>query len=648
MNRFSLILFSLFALLSVNTIQAQNNDFQLANRMMQQQNYEEALPILQRLYEENPEANIFFNRLIDCLINLKEYEAAAELIDDRIDDGFQSNQLLVRKGDILHAMGNREDAIEIWDSVIIENERNMQLYYQIGNILMTRREFSRAAELYLSARDAFGDPTLFINEVANAQMQSGNFAKAMHEYFQLIRNNPNQMNFVQQRLLRMRDQNLYETAALEIEDHIVDMDIHHPAYNQMHQLYIWLLIETEQFQRALIAARQFESRTEVLNYSLYSLADQLVSNNEFELAAQAYQYYTNTSNQTVRNRSKDREAIVYHLWADYLTDYNLEDLQKRQDLFRKSYEIGSELLEQAPSYERKESVIVRLAELSLDVFYDTTKARHWINHLEVVTGSQNLSHHNYLKGRLALYNRQYTEARQALTRANRNAEESELAEKSRYFLSLTDFFSGDFEYATLQLRSLERRNVSYYANDALKLRMWIQEGSRSDTTGTTLTQYAEIINTLYHGEINRALDKFVSFMNQSGSGLVHNGLVEISSQSDLRHVPVLYRIVKSVNESGSHQSPLRERLLWEQATMAKLIFDAGGIDEFVQYYIENETDSQAANGSSVTSDYLEQTTWPATISDVEEYFEQLIIEFPRGFYASHAREILQTLTRPSS
>jgi tetratricopeptide (TPR) repeat protein len=648
MNKFYLILFSVSVFLAANTLQAQNNDFQLANRMMQQQNYEDALPILQRLYEENPDANIFFNRLIDCLMNLKDYEAAAELIDERLNEGYHSNQMLIRKGDILHTMGNREEAIQIWDSVIMENNRNMQLYYQIGNVMMNRREFPRAADLYLSAREAFGDPTLFINEVANAQMQSGNFAQAMHEYFQLIRNNPNQMNFVQQRLLRMRDRDLYETASLEIEDHIVDMDINHPAYNQMHQLYIWLLIETEQFQRALIAARQYESRTDVLNYSLYSLADQLVSNNEFELAAEAYQYYTETSNLSIRDRAKDRQAIVYHLWADYLSDYNLEDLQKRNELFQRSYQLGTSLLEESPAYESRENVIVRLAELSLDVFFDTEKARYWIERLEAETGNQNGAHLYYLKGRLALYNQQFTEARQSLTRANRNAEESGLAEKSRYFLSLTDFFAGDFEYATLQLRSLERRNVSYYANDALKLRMWIQEGKRSDTTGTILSEYADMINSLYHGDAGGALNKLIRFMNETTSTLAHNGLVEITTQSDLSKLPKLYSLVKSVNESGSQRSPLRERLLWEQATMAKIFLAAGGIDELIRYYIEAGPDSPDQISRFEDSDFLEQTDWPGTVADVEELFERLIIEFPQGFYASHAREILQNLTRPSS
>ncbi len=64
----------LVGLLSTGLI-AQNldNDFQLANRLMQQQQYAEALPLLQELYEDAPETYAYADRLIDCLIQLKQY-----------------------------------------------------------------------------------------------------------------------------------------------------------------------------------------------------------------------------------------------------------------------------------------------------------------------------------------------------------------------------------------------------------------------------------------------------------------------------------------------------------------------------------------------------------------------------------------------
>jgi len=484
---------------------------------------------------------------------------------------------------------------------------------------------------------------MFINEIANAQMQSGNFAEAMNEYFRLVQNNPNQMNYVQQQLLRMQDNNLYEIAALEIENYILELSTDHAAYNQMHQLYTWLLTETRQFRRAFIAARQYESRTDVLNYSLYSLASQLLSNNEYELAAEAYNFYTDSSNLSVRHRAKDHEARVYQHWADYLNDYNLDELQRRKELYEKSYQISAELTEQAPSYEQRDRLIARLAELSLDVLFDVEKAFYWVEKLEQELGEITSPHLYYLQGRLYLYNNSFSNARQAFTRANRYSEDSALSEKARYFLSLTDFFSGDFDFALIQLRSLERRNVSYFANNALKLRMWIQEGKRADTTGSHLRDFASMLEKLHRGDTNKAIESLMESSDFTYNPLTDNALVEVANYSDIRHIPIIYTMIKKYN-SANRNSPLRERLLWEEATMARNIINAGGAGQLLEL-------ARAENENIVNSfgdEFEDLQIWPVSMDYVEELFERLIYEFPQGFYAPHAREELQQLTRLSS
>src|SRR5690625_6769362 len=85
------------------------------------------------------------------------------------------------------------------------------------------------------------------------------------------------MPFVQQRFLRMRDRNLYEIASFELEEVLAELDYTHAAYSQMYQLLIWLLIETEEYNRAYHVARQFENSTPYDIYSLFTLGHQLRS-----------------------------------------------------------------------------------------------------------------------------------------------------------------------------------------------------------------------------------------------------------------------------------------------------------------------------------------------------------------------------------
>ncbi|MEX0770534.1 MAG: tetratricopeptide repeat protein [Balneolaceae bacterium] len=628
-------------------VHAQNNDFREANRLIQQQNYEQALPILERLYEQNPEAGIFFDRLMDCMINLKMFEEAIRLARNKMDQEGISSHIQIRIAEIYHLQGKTERAFELWDEVVSGNRGNIQVYYNIGNAMISRREYEKAAEMYEMARDQFSDNTLFTNELANAKLQAGNFEGAMNEFIRLIRNNPDQMNFVQQRMLRMRDHNLYEIAALELEDNLVDMGTDHPAYHPLHQLLTWLLIETEQYRKAFIAARQYESSTSIMNFSLYSIGSRLLSNNEYEMAAEAYEFYAERGASSIRHQALEQQALVYQRWAGYLSDFNLEDYNRRLELYRTSYNLNAYLLDEAPGYDHRARVLVRQTEISLDVFYNAEEARKWVQILEqeLERSDQNPANLYYLQGRIQLFDQSYTRARQLLTRANRNAEDSNLAEKARYFLSLTDFFAGDFEYAQIQLKSLERRNVSYYANNALKLRMWIQDGSRydTDTTRADLKSFSGILEALHQGNFDEALERYQRIYESSTHPLKDDALVELAAQTSARYIPYVYSLIENYRETRS-DSPLTERLMWETAKMTRLIVDAGGISGWISEYDIFEGNLEWASGSLKAIDI----NWPESAREVEKAYENILLEFPQGFYAPYAREELQSIEELSS
>ena len=78
------------------------NEFQIANRFMQQQNYEAALPIFKRLVKQNPGEYYFFDRLVECYIQLKQYDEALEAISSlNPTPNFQA-QARVLEGQLYH------------------------------------------------------------------------------------------------------------------------------------------------------------------------------------------------------------------------------------------------------------------------------------------------------------------------------------------------------------------------------------------------------------------------------------------------------------------------------------------------------------------------------------------------------------------
>ncbi|TVQ04386.1 MAG: hypothetical protein EA359_06680 [Balneolaceae bacterium] len=634
--------------LLVSVSYSQINEYQQANRLMQQQKYEEALPIFEELYRNNPRSYVFFDHYTECLINLKMFDEAERVTREQIRDNRYGLQSSLRLAEIFHLRGDRNEAYELWMRLMRENRSNIQAYYTIGSSMLERQEYDAAIELYRYAQEFFRDETMFLNELANTYMQAGRFEESVKQYFRLIINSPDQMSLVQQRFLRMRDNNLYQVAAFELEDQLIDLDINHKAYPPLYQLLAWLLLETEEFQRAFVLARQYENRTGYTIYSLFALANQFLSARQFELAIQAYEYYLEDNSESVRIRASEELAVVYTQWVQYLQQNNLETERRYNELKTKAYNLNEQIIKTAPNYDRIDRVFSRIIDLSIDFYKDIEKAEYWFREMKNSPGPIEDAFAYYAEGRIAIFKKDFVTARQTLTRADRSTDNSNLSERARYYLSLSDFFAGDFEFADIQLRSLERRHTSFYANDAIKLRMWIKNGKRADTTGTVLRNISESLYNVHTGMYENALDKLEPILANSQHPFADDLLVELNSALPSKYNMLLLSLTDRILGAQPY-SPLKERMMWDKAILIETYLMAEGEIPVADYSYRflDTPDPVGYNESQYSAEDRffrrspQQISHRLSVEYLAELLEDIIIEFPDGFYAPFVREKIQ-------
>ncbi len=619
-----IILFAAALLLLQESADARQAGFEQANRLMQQQNYEEAKPILESLFNENPSSFTVYERYMEVLLNLNELEKAEETARRQIGNNRFILQSSAKLGEVLHLQGKREEALKVWMEALEQNPQNIQAAYTIGSVMVQRREYDEAIAVYSRARDANNNPTLFLNEMANTYMQAGNYEKSVHEYYRLILEAPRQMAIVQQRFFQMRDERLFSIASFELEDLLLDLSPSDEGYAELYQLLSWLLIETEEFTRAYNFARHYEQQTGYSVYSLFSLGNQFTSANQYSYAEQAFQYYLESPNLSTRFRAMDELSHVYLRWARYAEQNSLASADSIRHLYEQSYSYASGLLEEHPSYERSVQVASRLIDLSLDTFHDFEQAEKWLGRMKELEGASE-AYRLYAEGRLAIYNQNFSTARHLFARADRATDNTNLSEQIRYYSSLSDFFAGDFEFAGIQLRSLERRHASWFANNAIKLRMWIQKGVRADTTGALMKQVAEGIYRMHTGNFSESLEILEPILENAGHPFSADMAVEVAARLPGPYSGIKLKLIERHAAKQEH-SPLRERLLWEHARLAEQFL----LNRF------------SPPSGTIPLTFLDDVAMPeVTAEDVEELYEKLILEFPGGFYAPYAREKLQ-------
>lgn len=617
---FIFIVFTLFALLPAVAKAQLGNEFQIANRLMQQQNYEAALPVFEKLVNENPSEFYFLERYIECFIQLKNYDDALKAISEVQPLPNLSSQVKVLEGELYFFKGDTAKAYSIWNQNLSENTRSLQLYISTSNVMTDLKEFEKAVAVLRKAREVFNNPQLFYSDISTTLLQAGNYEGATGEWIAWLTAQPDQVSNIQRILLRFNDPILNDIAILEIDDKLNEIPITNPAYSTLFRFQIWLLQENKLYRRAVASATAFENSTSSFNYSLFQLGRSLRRNKEFELAASAFEYYIQRAQGNVKWQSQEELAKVYNEWAKQIEDFNLDFTDQKNTLFKKALKHIDLIIQNAPNYRYLSRVLLMKSEIVLDHLHDLEAASNILERLKTLNKESESAEEFYIQGRIQLADRDYSQARISLTKSNKLAEIGELAEKTRYFLALTDFFASDYEFATIQLKTLGRQNTSYYANDALQLRLWIQEGLTADSSGSVLKPFANAYFETLIGNSEVAKNQLISYLNTENQSPLYDDAVLMLSKNPTHNVSSSYSLTNEILIQNKVVSN-RERLMWERAKYAD------------QAYIKAESNSNYNPDVEIS------------ISQVILYYEELILDYPQGFYAPYARNRLTELSK---
>jgi len=625
---FTLLIFSSAAF-------AQNSrQFQLAVQLMQQQEYAEALPILLELNEDNPGIYPIADRLIDCYIQLKQYDEALEITRQYAENNDLASQAAIRTGELYHYKGEEERALKIWRTNLEANQNDLQLYMSTARVMTSRREYLSAVNIYKQARIQFQNDRIFFGDIANAYMQAGEYELAIEEWLALLEDSPGQISFIQRSLLRYNDPILYDITIVELNDKLAEMSVSDPLFQTFYQLQVWLLQENKLYRRALATAKEYEDRTNSFNYSLFNLGRQLIRNNEFELAEEAFTYYTDHAYGEVKWRGLEELSNTYSSWAKYIDDYNLDFSDQKDSLYQLAAFMLDSIEKETNRYSGMERVQLKRAELALDHVFNLDKAEAALRKLKSIPGSAETPEASYIEGRVYLSKKEYAQARISLTRAHKKADIGEIAERSRYFLALTDFYSGDYEFANIQLKSLGRNNTSYYANDAIELRLWLQEGQSADTTGENLERFADAVFKFNNGASEESTQLFLALINDPDVYTMKDDAILFYVRST--HIPNTQKLIQLSNFLAINtNTPIMEKLMWEQAKLAEQV----NIDVVIQECRTSEDCFFDNNSGGIGS---------KTYASAREIYEELILKYPQGFYAPYARERLTKLATQNS
>lgn len=644
-----------FIVLMPHSISAQTTGTYMdAVQLIREAKYEQAYTILSRLLQEDPSNYPVFDQTINVLVNLKRYEDAIIISTRRLNRNYSDIILATRLAELYHLNGNLEKAYETWDQALSANQQSVNAYRFVADNMTQRREHAKAIEVYTSARQRFNNNSLFFSEITTNYMALGERSKAVTTLLDVLDFSPGNSAFVLRQIINFDDNQFSELAIIELDERSRSRVVSPEIVAAQKEVLIGLLMEEQFYRRALSTAKSYETDAKEGVWPVFTLAGRFKSIQEFKLADEALEFYINRASHPLQPRALEDRATLYMTWAEYLDEFNLVNEIPSDTLISQALSCLNRLLTEFPGDNRRIETLSLKSELVLDNYSDVQTASNLIN--EIRRLSFNSEHQiiaDYLDGRVNITQGYHSLARVNLTRANREARTGELAEKTRYFLALNDFYAGDFEFSSIQMRALERLTTSYYANDALKLRVWMTEGMKKDSVTTELKSFSK---ASYYFDINRsneAVSELIPILESNSSRPLIGDII-LSISDDIRHSnPKL--VYQLIDMQAKNSSPAkRERILWEKARIMELSlqqptsFDSIPAEQasLAALIYRHHVNSTEPTDSPTLLNWINAVSF--SNSDIIEAYENILLEYPNGFYAQLVRQRLESFKNSPS
>ena len=462
--------------------------FRVADTRLQAGDTEEAIDLLEGLYDESPDNASFYRKLKEAYESVKRYNDALRLVENRI-DADPTPGLLSEKARLLYLKGNETAARHTIDDALALAPNQATTYRLVYQTLVDLRRFKQAIDALQQARSRLGNDALFRTELAYLYGLDGQHGAAMREYVALLHDDPDRVPLVRNRLQTFVEQGEGISSSVEVLEQAVEEQPLNPAYRR---LLAWLYMKTDDYDAAYDVYRALDRLQQQNGQALFSFAQRAADADRYAVATTAFEAILERHGSAdVAPKAQRALGDTYRQWAEsrHGTAPSRLDSTSRYDDARRAY---NTFLESYPTHEEVPIVLAQLGTLQLDVYRNLKEAQSTLE--DVIAAYPETSAANearYDLGRIALLQGNFDRAQVLFSRLAERLRGGDLADRARFELARLQFYQGKFEAARTRAKATSANTSSDVTNDAIELSVLIQENKGPDSLNAALHLYAQ-------------------------------------------------------------------------------------------------------------------------------------------------------------
>ncbi len=478
-------------------------DARLAQQYYRDGEYEKAAALFDKLFKQNQRNDYYFDRYINCLVQLEDYSTAETSIKKQMKKRPNDIQLYVSYGNVLEKQFKHDEADVEYQKAIKRLAGDKFYITKLASAFTQKTKYDLAIEVYTKGEDLLKDSNLFAYNLAELYRRKNEVPNMIGEYLNSIDQNPTRINTIQTMLQRYLPEEGYKELQSQLYQRIQDEPdaIHFP------EMLSWVFIQRKEYGKALRQVRALDKKLNENGGRVYQLAEIAANDKDYNAAIDAYSYIVEQKGQTSTFYLDAKRELLRNQRNKLVEgfDYTKEDLAE----LRTEYDT---FLDEFGRSKVTAPIMLEYAELEAFYMNDLDKATKLLAELVEFPGNNREVLAN-AKLRLAdfyLMQGERWEATLLYSQVDKEFKDDLLGHEARYRNARLSYYAGDFQWAQAQFDVLKTSTSKLIANDALDMSVFIMDNMGLDTTTVPLEMYAAADLLIFQNRFTEAFEKLDS------------------------------------------------------------------------------------------------------------------------------------------
>lgn len=501
-NRIKITLITLTLCLSwIYTLTAQNP--QLAMHYYNRGEFEKAEALFRDLVKTQPENSVYFEKLMDCLTQLRNYDEALTEIDRRIQRFPNDPVNHYLKGNIHELRQESDEAIASFDQAVEVASRNPSSITRLAQEFQERGKFEYALKSYEASRTNGQVHPSFTLPMASLYFRLGDFENMIDSYLAAVDYRPESVSFVLNYFQRYLPDD-----HIEILQKKTIQKLQESSNEGFNEILAWAYIQDHNYAMAYRQLRSIDRRKQENGYRLYRLGQNAIQADEFEDAIRIFEYIIEDKGPHSPYYYTSHESILQS------KNILLRQVPEEERLHRVKALVEEYLhLADSLGFNRLTAPLIKnIAEIQAFELHEYDAAITTLEKLIQITGINKnlLSSSKILLADIYLSTGDRWEATLLYSQVDKEHKEDEIGQLARFKNAKLSYYMGDFEWAQSQFDILRAATSRLIANDAIDMNIFIIDNLGLDTTVNNLKAYATADFHHFKNEDELALTKLDS------------------------------------------------------------------------------------------------------------------------------------------